>query len=92
VLLADLEAGCTAPVGALAEVVDGADGPELSLRAVVAAPDGSVDLRRSLVGDVADPSALGHRLARLLLADGAAGIVASPDRPLTDHIATERAL
>ena len=33
-----LEAGCTAPVGALAEVVDGVDGPELSLRAVVAAP------------------------------------------------------
>ena len=92
VLLADLEAGCTAPVGALAEVVHGADGPELSLRAVVAAADGSVDLRRSLVGDVADPSVLGHRLARLLLADGAAGIVASPDRPLTDHIATERAL
>ena len=34
-LLAALEAGCTAPVGALAEVVEGDDGPELSLRAFV---------------------------------------------------------
>ena len=40
-LLAALEAGCAAPVGALAEVVDGDDGAELSLRAVVAAVDGS---------------------------------------------------
>jgi hydroxymethylbilane synthase len=94
VLLADLEAGCTAPVGALAEVVEGAHGPELSLRAVVAAPDGSVDLRRSLVGDVTDPSTLGHRLARVLIEDGAADLVSQPpDRsPLTDHIASERAL
>ncbi|MDF3045832.1 MAG: hydroxymethylbilane synthase [Ornithinibacter sp.] len=94
VLLADLEAGCTAPVGALAEVVEGVDGPELSLRAVVAAPDGSADLRRSLVGEVADPAALGHRLARLLLEDGAADLISeTSDRiPLADHIATERAL
>ena len=94
VLLADLEAGCTAPVGALAEVVEGVDGPELSLRAVVAAPDGSADLRRSLVGEVADPAALGHRLARLLLEDGAADLISeiSDRNPLADHIATERAL
>ena len=46
-LLARLEAGCSAPVGALAEVVEGEDGDELSLRAVVAAVDGSGDLRRS---------------------------------------------
>ena len=94
VLLADLEAGCTAPVGALAEVVEGVDGPELSLRAVVAAPDGSADLRRSLVGEVADPAALGHRLARLLLEDGAADLISeiSDRNPLADHIAPERAL
>ena len=41
-LLAELEAGCSAPVGALAEVVEGVDGPELSLRAVVSTPDGIV--------------------------------------------------
>ena len=51
-VLAALEAGCSAPVGALAEVVEGEDGLELSLRAFVGAVDGSVDLRRSLVGCV----------------------------------------
>lgn len=46
-LLARLEAGCAAPVGALAEVVEGEDGPELSLRAVVASIDGLISIRRS---------------------------------------------
>lgn len=46
-LLARLEAGCAAPVGALAEVVLGDDGDELSLRAVAASPDGAVTIRRS---------------------------------------------
>ncbi len=81
-LLAALEAGCTAPVGALAEVVEGADGGlEISLRAVVAAPDGSVVLRQSLVGPADDPAGLGRRLAALLLEDGAAALV---DRSTTD--------
>jgi hydroxymethylbilane synthase len=73
-LLAALEAGCTAPVGALAEVVEGEDGPELWLRAFVGAPDGSVELRRSVVAPVADPVAAGLRLAALLLEDGAADL------------------
>ena len=76
-LLATLEAGCTAPVGALAEVVEGIDGPELSLRAFVGAVDGSVELRRSLVGDPADAAALGARLAAVLLEDGAAELTAA---------------
>lgn len=46
-LLARLEAGCAAPVGALAEVVEGEDGPELSLRAVVGSIDGLISIRRS---------------------------------------------
>ena len=95
VLLAELEAGCSAPVGALAEVVEGVDGLELSLRAVVSAPDGSADLRRSLAGDVSDPAALGRRLAQLLLEDGAADLMSATPDPLpttADHIATERAL
>ena len=94
-LLARLEAGCTAPVGALAEVVEGMDGPELSLRAVVAAPDGTADLRRSLVGDVSQPGALGRSLAELLLDDGAADLMSETTDPLpttATHIATERAL
>ncbi|HEX2704583.1 MAG TPA: hydroxymethylbilane synthase, partial [Candidatus Lustribacter sp.] len=40
-LLGALEAGCTAPVGALAEVVEGDEGLELSLRAFVGTLDGS---------------------------------------------------
>ncbi len=91
-LLAELEAGCSAPVGALAEVVEGFEGPELSLRAVVTTPDGRADLRRSLVGDVAEPADLGGRLARLLLEDGAADLMSDTfSLPTADHLATERA-
>jgi hydroxymethylbilane synthase len=90
-LLAALEAGCTAPVGALAEVVEslGADGEpllELSLRGVVAAPDGSRVLRQSLSGPLDAPADLGRRLAAVLLEDGAAELVAEgpvPVRPET---------
>ncbi|GAB3054153.1 hydroxymethylbilane synthase [Intrasporangium mesophilum] len=80
-LLATLEAGCTAPVGALAEVVEGDDGLELSLRAFVGSEDGSAELRRSLVGAYGDPEALGAGLARILLDDGAAELTASPGHP-----------
>ncbi len=76
-LLATLEAGCTAPVGALAEIVDGEDGLELFLRAFAGTADGEVALRRSLVGPLADPRALGAQLAQILLDDGAAGLEAS---------------
>ncbi|MBM6399927.1 hydroxymethylbilane synthase [Phycicoccus sonneratiae] len=86
-LLAELEAGCSAPVGALAEVVEGLDSTELSLRAVVAAPDGSSDLRRSLTGDPAEAADLGRRLARLLLEDGAADLMPTS----TERLVTERA-
>lgn len=76
-VLAELQGGCAAPVGALAEWAEGltAEDSELYLRAVVAAPDGSGDLRRSLTADVADPEGLGRRLAQLLLEDGAAELV-----------------
>ncbi len=74
-LLASLEAGCAAPLGALAEVVEGEDGEELWLRAVVASPDGVRSIRRSVVGPVADPAALGVALAAELLAEGAAELV-----------------
>jgi hydroxymethylbilane synthase len=75
VLLAALEAGCAAPLGALAELVEGEDGDELWLRAVVASADGTVSIRRSAVGSVGDPQALGLALAAELLADGAADLV-----------------
>jgi hydroxymethylbilane synthase len=66
-LLAALEAGCTAPVGALADLAD----DEIYLRAVACAPDGSDVLRRSLTGPLSEPTELGRRLAAILLEDGA---------------------
>lgn len=80
-LLAALEAGCTAPVGALAEVVEAVGGElEISLRALVAAPDGAVVLRQSLVGPADDPDALGRSLAARLLQEGAAALAHRPTR------------
>jgi hydroxymethylbilane synthase len=76
-VLATLEAGCTSPVGALAEVVEGQNGPELSLRAAVIAPDGSGALRRSLVGPVDRADELGAELAAVLLEDGARDLVST---------------
>jgi hydroxymethylbilane synthase len=64
-LLSTLEAGCTAPVGALAEVVEGEDGPELWLRGALGQDDGV--RRLSANGPVDDPVALGKRLAIELL-------------------------
>lgn len=93
-LLAALEAGCTAPVGALAEVVEGESGTELFLRAFAGSPDASMALRRSSVGSVKEPERLGHDLAAVLLEEGAADIIAlkttqpvvtRPDRPTTER-------
>jgi hydroxymethylbilane synthase len=64
-LLATLEAGCTAPVGALAEVVEGEDGPELWLRGALG-QEGGVR-RLSANGSVDDPRAVGRALANDLL-------------------------
>jgi hydroxymethylbilane synthase len=76
VLLAALEAGCTAPVGALADVAMGDDGEdEIYLRAVVASTDGSHAIRLSATGPSSDPEGLGRRLAGDLLDAGAAGLI-----------------
>lgn len=74
-VLATLEAGCTAPVGALADVAEGDDGHEVYLRAAVVALDGGAALRTSATGSPADAEALGRALAQEMLADGAAGLV-----------------
>jgi hydroxymethylbilane synthase len=79
-LLAALEAGCTAPVGACAEVAEGDEGLELYLRAVVASPDGSVCIRKSATGPLARASDLGRELAAELLADGAVAVVGARTR------------
>ena len=66
-LLAALEAGCSAPVGALAEVEDGPE-PTVHLRAVMARPDGSL-VRGAATGPVDQAALVGRRLAGDLLAD-----------------------
>ncbi|MFN0141930.1 MAG: hydroxymethylbilane synthase [Mycobacterium sp.] len=75
-LLADLEAGCSAPVGAIAEVVESIDEDgrvfeELSLRACVAAVDGSDVIRASGIGNPGRPAELGLSVAAELFELGA---------------------
>lgn len=79
-VLAALEAGCTAPVGAIGEVVESIDDDghifaELSLRAAVAAEDGSDVIRASVVGPVDRAAQLGENLAAELLELGAGALV-----------------
>jgi hydroxymethylbilane synthase len=74
-LLAELEAGCSAPVGALAEIVEGEDGDEVWIRAVVLAPDGSIDLRRSHQGQMTDAEEVGRALGRELISEGVADLM-----------------
>lgn len=75
-LLSALEAGCSAPVGALADVVWGDDGDELWLRAVVGDPSGSPTIRLSASGSLDEPEAVGERLAAEMLAEGADALMA----------------
>jgi hydroxymethylbilane synthase len=71
-LLAALEAGCTAPVGAFAEV-DGA--LNLHLVAVVVSVDGVTAIRGSAQGAASDAQGIGRRLAADLLARGAGALM-----------------
>ena len=76
VLLAELEAGCSAPVGAIAEVVesideDGTVFEELSLRGCVAALDGSDVIRASGIGTPGRARELGLSVAAELFDLGA---------------------
>ncbi|UGT58022.1 hydroxymethylbilane synthase [Nocardia asteroides] len=85
-LLGELEAGCTAPIGAIAEVVESIDEDgrifeELSLRACAAAIDGSDVLRASIVGAPRDAEELGVALARDLLDLGARALLSVADEP-----------
>jgi hydroxymethylbilane synthase len=74
--LAALEAGCSAPVAAYAEVAEGETGPELFLRASVTAIDGSDAVRGTATGALSDAAALGRDLAAELLDRGAAELMA----------------
>jgi hydroxymethylbilane synthase len=79
-VLADLEAGCSAPVGALAEVVEGEDGEELWVRAVALSLDGALTVRRSASGPPGDADGVGRGLAAEMIEDGAGSLLggASP--------------
>ncbi|MFI6687490.1 hydroxymethylbilane synthase [Streptomyces sp. NPDC050485] len=79
-LLAALEAGCSAPVGALADLLaDGQAVHEMRLRGVVGTTDGSTLVQLSTTGPVPtshdEAMALGRELADEMLAKGAAGLM-----------------
>ncbi len=76
-VLATLEGGCSAPVGALADVVEGDDGDELWVRAIALSHDGGLSVRMSASGSPADATGVGTRLASEMLADGAAELTLS---------------
>lgn len=71
-LLGALEAGCTAPVGALAELA----GDQVRLRAVAADLEGRTAVHGVLTAPAWDASELGRRLADQMLAGGAADLFA----------------
>jgi hydroxymethylbilane synthase len=76
-VLAALEAGCSAPVAAHAELTEADDGTaEVWLRASVTAIDGSDAVRDSISGPAAEAESLGRRLAAELLDRGAAALMA----------------
>jgi len=76
-LLAELEAGCAAPVGALAEVAEGDLGDELWIRAVALSHDGALSVRRSASGPLDDAVGLGQKVAAEMLAEGAAELISA---------------
>lgn len=85
-MLATLEAGCSAPIGALADVVEDlvprADGSDdvvlrLSLRGVAATPDNEI-LRASAISDLTNADELGRLVAAELL-DLGASVLSGPE-------------
>src|SRR6185369_4659773 len=72
-LLAELRAGCLAPVGALART----ESDRLFLEAVVLSPDGKRRLAASGSATITDAITLGHQVAQTLLAQGAADLIAA---------------
>ncbi|MCD4527352.1 hydroxymethylbilane synthase [Nocardioides sp. cx-173] len=79
-VLATLEGGCSAPIGALAEVAEGDEGDEIWVRAIALSLDGGLSVRMSASGAPADATSVGNRLASEMLADGA-GQLNQPAEP-----------
>lgn len=78
-VLAELEAGCSAPVGALAELQHNGPIVEMHLRGAVGTTDGTELMQMSTTGPVpasdGEARALGRELAAEMLAKGAAGLM-----------------
>jgi hydroxymethylbilane synthase len=78
-LLSTLEAGCSAPVAALADVSENSDGgDEIYLRGAVFSLDGAFALRLSGTGTITEAIEVGKQLAAELLAEGADHILGAP--------------
>lgn len=78
-MLATLEAGCSAPVAAHAELAEGETGDEIYLRGAVISPDGSRAIRLSRTGTPADAAEIGKALAADLLDAGADTLMGSTE-------------
>ena len=68
-----LEASCQSPVATFAVV----QGDNLTVTALVATPDGSQSIRDSVSGPIEEAELLGEKLARRLLEQGAADLLAA---------------
>jgi len=75
-LLAALRAGCLAPVGALA----GVKSSELRLAGVVLSVDGTQRITAAAGGPIASAEAIGNDVAKQLIAQGAAELIATSHR------------
>jgi hydroxymethylbilane synthase len=84
-LVEALGGGCQTPIGALAAPVDG---QQLELVATVVALDGGRAVRESARGSWRDARELGVRVARKLLAGGAAEILEEAQRSLSESHVT----
>jgi hydroxymethylbilane synthase len=67
-----LAGSCQVPLGGFAEVLNG----KLRMRGFVASPDGKRMTSSELIGEIADPEALGNKIADALIAQGADEILA----------------
>jgi hydroxymethylbilane synthase len=77
-LLAALEAGCSAPVGAHATVTSEDGAPVVHLTGSVVSDDGRTQVRESASGPAVDAERVGRDLASALLAAGAPGLLSVP--------------
>ena len=68
-----LAGSCQVPLGGFAEVQNG----KLRMRGFVASTDGKRMVRAEMTGEIADPEALGKKVADALLAQGAGEILAA---------------